>query len=83
MIFCHILLGNIYFSNSFIFVSPSRCLWNYFTRFERDLNMMIQHPKVLFFFPILEGIIMSYHWKSFIQRYINDASLVNIKLSIP
>jgi len=45
MIFCHILLGYIYFSNSFIFVSPSRCLWNYFTtRFDRDLSMMIQHP---------------------------------------
>jgi len=37
MIFCHILLGYIYFSNSFIFVSRSRCLWNYFTtRFEYD-----------------------------------------------
>jgi len=45
--FCHILLGYIYFSHSFIFVSPSRCLcqWNYFTtRVERDLNMMIQNP---------------------------------------
>jgi len=42
---CHILLGYIYFSISFIFVSPCRCPWNYFTtRVERDLNMMIQHP---------------------------------------
>jgi len=30
MIFCYILLGYIYFLNSFIFVSSSRCLWNYF-----------------------------------------------------
>jgi len=37
MMFCRILLGYIYFSNSFIFVSPSKCLWNYFTTiFEYD-----------------------------------------------
>jgi len=27
----HILLGYIYFSNSFLFVSPTRYLWNHFT----------------------------------------------------
>jgi len=45
MVFFHILLEYIYFSYSFIFVSQSRCLWNYVTtRVERDLNMMNQHP---------------------------------------
>jgi len=44
--FLHIVRTRyIYFSNLFLFVRPSRDLWNYFTtRVERDLNMMSEHP---------------------------------------